>query len=220
MRGQSDPTGWNTFSGMPKTYHAAVVLGARSDTDDADGTIVATASLVPPTLEQIRQQLASFVGTIMQVPPAYSAAKVTGRRAYAMARRGEEVSLAARSVTIHAIDLVSYAFPVLELELIAEKALTSVRWHAILASGSAAAATFKPCAEHASVASMCPPPSRSTPTQTRRSGSTSAGARRLGLPQQTVADADVIRLCQGQALRFGAVDPAAGEVALLDERAA
>src|SRR5207253_7190316 len=58
-----------------------------------------------------------FLGEIEQVPPAFSAAKVTGKRAYDMARRGEEVTLAARRVRIDAIDVLRYEFPLLELEV-------------------------------------------------------------------------------------------------------
>ena len=102
---------------MPKIYRAGIVLGARSDTDDADGTITPSPNIAPPTVAAISNDLHACVGTIEQVPPAYSAAKVTGRRAYALARKGKEVSLAARMVTIHAIDLLRYEFPLLELEV-------------------------------------------------------------------------------------------------------
>jgi tRNA pseudouridine55 synthase len=100
---------------MPKTYHAGIVLGARSDTDDADGAITPVPIATPPTWADITTHVHALIGTIDQVPPAYSAAKVTGRRAYAMARRGETVNLDARPVTIYGIDVLSYAFPRLEL---------------------------------------------------------------------------------------------------------
>src|SRR5437763_3982315 len=67
---------------MPKTYRAGLVLGARSDTDDAEGTIVPTPNAAVPELAQLHESLRGFVGEIDQVPPAYSAAKVQGRRAY------------------------------------------------------------------------------------------------------------------------------------------
>ena len=100
---------------MPKVYRAGVLFGATSDTDDAEGTITPTPEAKVPTREQLEQSLASFVGNIEQVPPAYSAAKVTGRRAYDLARKGEEVALAPRTVTIHAIDIVRYAHPRLDI---------------------------------------------------------------------------------------------------------
>jgi tRNA pseudouridine55 synthase len=100
---------------MPKLYRAGILLGAASDTDDADGVITPTPDAVAPSREALERELAAFVGDIEQVPPAYSAAKVTGRRAYQLARKGQEVSLAARQVTIQRIDIVGFAYPHLEI---------------------------------------------------------------------------------------------------------
>jgi tRNA pseudouridine55 synthase len=100
---------------MEKVYHARVHLGARSDTDDADGTITPVDLVRPLDRAAVERALQGFVGEIEQVPPAYSAAKVTGKRAYDLARRGEDVSLQARPVRIHAIDLLTYDYPLLEL---------------------------------------------------------------------------------------------------------
>jgi tRNA pseudouridine55 synthase len=102
---------------MGKTYHAGLILGARSDTDDADGTITAAPVDQPPARAAVEACLQEFVGEIDQVPPAYSAAKVTGQRAYDLARRGEEVSLKPRRVQIHGIDICSYEYPRLEVEV-------------------------------------------------------------------------------------------------------
>jgi tRNA pseudouridine55 synthase len=100
---------------MPKTYSATFHLGATSDSDDADGTLTAVDVTQPPTRTAIAATLQTFVGEIDQVPPAYSAAKVTGRRAYALARRGEMPELAARRVHVHAIDLLAYDYPRLDV---------------------------------------------------------------------------------------------------------
>ena len=100
---------------MPKVYRAGITLGATSDTDDADGTITSTPDTGVPTREQVEQELAAFLGEIEQVPPAYSAAKVAGRWAYALARTGKEFDLAPRHVEIHGIELVRYAYPHLEI---------------------------------------------------------------------------------------------------------
>jgi tRNA pseudouridine55 synthase len=102
---------------MRKTYRAGVLLGARSDTDDADGEITPREIARPPELGTVRAQLEGFVGEIEQVPPAYSAAKVTGRRAYDLARRGEGVALQPRRVRVYGIDVLAYAWPRLELEV-------------------------------------------------------------------------------------------------------
>jgi tRNA pseudouridine55 synthase len=81
---------------MGKTYRSIFRLGARSDTDDADGAVADVAAAVDPGRPAVLDALVGFLGAVAQTPPAYSAAKVTGRRAYDLARRGEEVSLESR----------------------------------------------------------------------------------------------------------------------------
>jgi tRNA pseudouridine55 synthase len=102
---------------MPKAYETRICLGANTDTDDAEGTITPRDFVSPPSTASIRETLASFVGEIEQVPPSYSAAKVGGRRAYAVARTGREVRIAARRVRVYCLELRSYAYPALELEI-------------------------------------------------------------------------------------------------------
>ncbi len=90
-----------------KRYRATVCFGASSSTDDLEGEL--TPSPGPaPTRDQVEAGLAGLSGPISQRPPAYSAIKVGGRRAYAMARAGETVTLAEREVTIHELALVSW----------------------------------------------------------------------------------------------------------------
>ena len=93
--------------GDRKAYRATVCFGAASTTDDLEGELT-PADGPAPTREVVEAALAGLTGTISQRPPAYSAVKVGGRRAYAMARAGETVELAPREVTIHAIDIVSW----------------------------------------------------------------------------------------------------------------
>jgi tRNA pseudouridine55 synthase len=102
---------------MPKTYRAGLRLGARSDTDDADGTVTPADGAAPPVRAALEAALAGFVGYVEQVPPAFSAALVEGRRAYDLARRGQDVALAARRVDIHGIDVLAFDYPRLELEV-------------------------------------------------------------------------------------------------------
>jgi tRNA pseudouridine55 synthase len=102
---------------MAKTYRAGLLLGARSDTDDADGQIEATPAGPPPSRVAVEQRMHEFLGTIEQVPPAYSAAKVSGRRAYDLARKGTETSLQPRRVHIYGIDVLRYDYPRLDLEV-------------------------------------------------------------------------------------------------------
>jgi tRNA pseudouridine55 synthase len=102
---------------MTKTYRTRLLLGARSDTDDADGAIVPVENARLPAPEALADALKAFLGPIAQTPPAYSAVKVAGRRAYDLARQGEEAALAAKTVRIDAIDLLSYEPPFLDLEV-------------------------------------------------------------------------------------------------------
>lgn len=102
---------------MGKTYVAEVVLGARSATDDAEGPVTPVTVERPPDRATIDRALLSFVGWIDQVPPAFSAAKVTGRRAYDLARRGADVELAPRPVRIDAIDVLAFDYPRLALKV-------------------------------------------------------------------------------------------------------
>lgn len=88
-----------------KAYDFTVRFGVATETDDAEGGVVATSD-VRPSRAEIEAVLPRFTGPIEQRPPAYSALKVDGERAYARARAGETVVLPPRAVTIHALDLL------------------------------------------------------------------------------------------------------------------
>lgn len=100
-----------------KQYRAGITLGAVSDTDDITGLITATPAAIPCSEQAVREAVAKFACTFQQVPPSHSAVQVNGRRAYNMARGGEDVQLAARTVTIHSIRLLSYHWPTVELDI-------------------------------------------------------------------------------------------------------
>lgn len=104
---------------MRKTYVTTIDLGRRSATLDLDAPEIEQVAFDPPHPERatVEECLQSFVGEIEQVPPAYSAAKVQGRRAYALARGGEQVSLRPRRVHIYGIELLSYDYPLLKLQV-------------------------------------------------------------------------------------------------------
>ena len=91
--------------GGRKTYRFTIRWGAETSTDDGEGEVVET-SKARPTPDEITTALGDFTGTIDQVPPAFSAIKVDGERAYDLARDGEAVALAPRPVTIHRLSLV------------------------------------------------------------------------------------------------------------------
>ncbi len=93
------------LSGSDKTYDATVRLGQTTVTDDREGEVVATISAAGVTDEALRAALAGQVGPLQQVPSSVSAVKVDGRRSYDRVRAGEEVELAARSVTVHRLDV-------------------------------------------------------------------------------------------------------------------
>lgn len=102
---------------MPKAYRTVVRLGARSNTLDADGRVEAVENPRVPDEAEVRQALATQVGTIAQVPPQFSALKVGGKRAYDLARGGQEVDLAARPVRVDRVELIAYAWPRLEFSV-------------------------------------------------------------------------------------------------------
>lgn len=102
--------------GGDKQYRAVVRLGQTTTTYDAEGQFLEQGP-ANVALEQIESALPGFRGTISQVPPAFSAVQVDGRRAYNMARHGETPNLAPRSVTIHRLDLRSWQSPDLTLNV-------------------------------------------------------------------------------------------------------
>jgi tRNA pseudouridine55 synthase len=89
-----------------KTYLATIRLGQRTDTDDADGLIVATAPVGAVTDDAIRAGVAALTGPLLQVPSSVSAIKVDGRRAYDRVRAGETVELKARPVTVTRFEIL------------------------------------------------------------------------------------------------------------------
>lgn len=101
---------------LPKTYIAKFQLGAVSDTDDVEGVVRQVDSPLP-TLEQVRSCLPSFLGQVMQRPPSYSAVRIGGKRAYAMAREGESVDLQPRPVRIDRVKLLEWQPPALTLRI-------------------------------------------------------------------------------------------------------
>ena len=88
-----------------KAYRFTVRFGAATNTDDAEGEIIATSNLRPDD-DAIREALMGFEGDIMQVPPKYSAVKIDGERAYALARAGEDVEIAARPLYVENLTLL------------------------------------------------------------------------------------------------------------------
>ncbi len=133
----------NDFLKKDKTYEATLKLGFTSTTGDPEGEITKfsnegfkesvggydrdrrSASPVTtgasdsvsekPSLKTIESALQTFVGTISQTPPAFSAIKINGQRAYKLARKGEKVEIPSRNVTIYSIDILDYTYPELKI---------------------------------------------------------------------------------------------------------
>jgi len=118
-----------------KVYIADIILGEERDTDDNEGKIVARSQLQAhesrdaksvmddkdivaslPSLSYIEKVLDKFTGVIEQVPPAYSAIKIKGKKAYELARKGKEVEMKLRKVTIHSIEVLEYQYPLLKIK--------------------------------------------------------------------------------------------------------
>ncbi|SDY51954.1 tRNA pseudouridine synthase B [Micromonospora pattaloongensis] len=97
--------------GSAKSYTATIRLGQSTVTDDAEGEVVAATPAGHVTDEQIRAGLTPLTGEIDQVPSAVSAIKVDGQRAYKRVREGEEVTLAARRVTVSRLDVLAIRRP-------------------------------------------------------------------------------------------------------------
>jgi tRNA pseudouridine55 synthase len=99
-----------------KRYRATLALGARTTTGDAEGDVLERRP-VAVDRRGIEAVLARFVGAVAQLPPMYSALKHAGRPLYAYARAGQTVERATRTVTIHALHLVSWADERLEIDV-------------------------------------------------------------------------------------------------------
>jgi len=99
------------FSKLDKTYEVTMTLGQTSTTGDEEGVKTMNTESRIPNLDELQKTLRQFTGEIMQTPPAFSAIKVNGQRAYKLARAGKEVKLEPRPVTIYEITDIEYKYP-------------------------------------------------------------------------------------------------------------
>lgn len=102
---------------LPKTYRTTITLGATSDTDDGTGVIAPSDSTKIPSKEEIFTCLEDIKNQTFQIPPAYAAIKIDGKKMYEYAREGETVEKKARPITIHEIQLENYEYPTLEISV-------------------------------------------------------------------------------------------------------
>lgn len=98
------------FLKLDKTYEVTAILGQESSTGDPEGNLTSVNDR-QPTEAEVQDGLLAFKGEISQTPPIYSAIKINGVRAYHLARKGKEVVMAPRQITIHHIALDSYIYP-------------------------------------------------------------------------------------------------------------
>jgi tRNA pseudouridine55 synthase len=202
---------------MAKAYRSTFRLGARSTTDDADGTIDACDDVTPPDAAAVAAAVASFVGQIEQIPPAFSAAKVSGRRAYALARSGQQVALAARSVDVYGIEILSFDYPLLEVEVHCGKG-TYIRSLARdlgerLGCGALVQTLRRtqvgPFSETEAVA-------LTADRDAVRSRLLPPEAALVELPRVTLADEDTVRLLHGQSIALSVAAEDGCEVSVFD----
>lgn len=102
------------YSKLDKTYTANICLGSNSSTGDIEGEINFVSDYIP-TENEIVLALKKFTGDISQVPPRYSAIKINGKRAYKLAREGQDFEMPERRVKVYSIELVKYDYPTLSI---------------------------------------------------------------------------------------------------------
>lgn len=109
------------FQYKTKEYIATIMFGATTPSFDLEHEIDATYPTEHITRELVEDTLKGFIGTIEQIPPAFSACMVDGKRAYELARKGEEVELKAKTLTIDEIELLEYNMPEIKVRVVCSK---------------------------------------------------------------------------------------------------
>jgi tRNA pseudouridine55 synthase len=102
------------YTKLDKVYEATIRLGQTSSTGDPEGEITDVGD-TQPSREEIEKVVGKFTGDIKQRPPIFSALKINGVRAYKLARKGEEVEIPERTVTIHSLEVIDYTYPELKI---------------------------------------------------------------------------------------------------------
>lgn len=104
-----------------KAYTAEIRLGVSTDTFDAEGAVTQIKAVPDFTMEEIETVCGAFRGRIRQVPPMFSAVKVSGRKLYELAREGREIPRAPREVIVSELDILSYRTPILRIKVVCSK---------------------------------------------------------------------------------------------------
>lgn len=109
------------IQGQEKEYTGVIRLGETTPSYDRETEVTETRDISHLTEENIKAAAQTFVGTIEQIPPIYSAVQIDGKRAYDLARKGKEVELKSRTVTIKAFDIISINGPEVEFKVVCSK---------------------------------------------------------------------------------------------------
>ncbi len=104
-----------------KAYTAEIRLGVSTDTFDAEGEVTEIKGVPDFTMEELEAACEAFRGRIHQIPPMFSAVKVSGRKLYELARKGQEIPRAPREVTISELEILSYRTPILRIKVVCSK---------------------------------------------------------------------------------------------------
>jgi tRNA pseudouridine55 synthase len=110
-----------SFQYLTKEYVATIRLGETTPSFDLETKVDATYPTGHITKELVDEALSRFIGEVEQIPPAFSACKVDGRRAYKFARQGEEVDLKPKTLAIDAIELLDYNIPDIKIRVVCSK---------------------------------------------------------------------------------------------------
>lgn len=204
---------------MPKRYRGTFLLGRTSPSDDIEIEPTLLDHPPEPSREAIAAALPRFLGTISQRPPRYSAVKVAGQKAYAKARRGEEVELAPRPVTIHSLEVVEYDYPrlVLDIECGSGTYIRSLGRDLAEELGTAAVMSelVRTAIGHFSLADALPLDDVTPERMTERLHPPGAAVHHL--PRVTLDDAQQVEIVHGRTIACDA-PPGADEVAAFDPR--
>jgi tRNA pseudouridine55 synthase len=205
---------------MGKSYTSRFRLGATSTTDDADGEVTEMPNAEPPTRAQIEVALKSFIGSVEQIPPAFSALKVEGQRAHTLARQRKDVPLAVRTVHIDAIRVFGYEWPFVDVEVDCGKG-TYIRSIARDLGAKLGCGGFVQTLRRTRVGPFTAEQGIGLDVEPASVKLQPMTAAVVGMPQVHFDLDDAKRLRQGQRARFPASgehqSPEATELALLDE---
>ena len=109
------------FQYQTKEYIATLKLGETTPSFDLEKEVDAVYPTEHITQAMVEETLSHFLGTIEQIPPVFSACKVEGKRAYELARKGEEVNLKSKTLVIDEIELLKYALPIIKIRVVCSK---------------------------------------------------------------------------------------------------